>query len=109
KRYKAKNIRRAPVKLSRRLNMHAATTSAKKNSFRSAPRIVSGRFSDRNTGLRCMIIRLKQVSDAKEPEKEIHRQDSHAEAKQEPGKGALSAAFPEGEREAADNNSDQGE
>ena len=50
-RYKRKKISTPPSKLLRRLKVAAPRHMAKKKSFRSAPRIVSGRESDRDTRL----------------------------------------------------------
>src|SRR5260370_34153828 len=74
--YSAKNIPTAPAKLFNRLNTHAPITSAKKNSFRSAPRIVSGRFNDRKTGLVCIVV-PSEVLDPEQPSQEVNREDGH--------------------------------
>src|SRR5260370_30567576 len=81
---------------------------AKKKSFRSAPRIVSGRDSDRCTRLirlasaMCFSLRDAAVSAAWEkPRKEIYRCDSHADAKEHAGKHALRAPFTEGKGETS--------
>src|SRR5277367_3232582 len=51
KRYKRRKISTPPSKLLRRLKVAAPRHMAKKKSFLSAPRIVSGRESDRDTRL----------------------------------------------------------
>src|SRR5882762_2716106 len=76
KRYRAKKIPAAPARLFSRLNTHAPMTSAKKNSFRSAPRIVSGRFNDRKTGLVCIVIASEELN-PEQPSQEVNREDSH--------------------------------
>src|SRR6266852_9176384 len=77
KRYSAKNIPTAPARLFSRLNTHAPITSPKKNSFRSAPRIVSGRFNDRKTGLVCMVV-PSEVLNPEQPSQEVNREDGHS-------------------------------
>src|SRR6267154_836604 len=78
KRYNAKNMPTPPARLFNRLNTHAPITSAKKNSFRSAPRIVSGRFNDRKTGLVCIVIASGGLN-PEQPSQEVHCQHCHSE------------------------------
>jgi hypothetical protein len=77
---------------------------AKKKSFRSAPRIVSGRESDRCT----LLIRLasatcfsfQDLRDSvarKKPRQEIHCCDGHANAEEHTGEHTFRASFTEGE------------
>src|SRR5690242_10162680 len=79
---------------------------AKKKSFRSVPRIVSGRESDRCTRLirlpsaMCFSLRDACISaSGKKPRQEIHRCDCHSDAKEHAGKHTLRAAFTEGKGE----------
>src|ERR1700730_3660147 len=86
---------------------------AKKKSFRSAPRTVSGRESERCT----LLIRRTSamcfdpsVSVAREkPRQEIHGGDSHADTEENTRKHTLRASFAEGERESGDDNGDERE
>src|ERR1700693_694136 len=89
---------------------------AKKKSFRSAPRIVTGREMARWTLLIrlasaiCFSIQNTVVSiTRKQPRQEIHRGDGHANAKQNPGKHPLRAAFTEGKGEASHDDGDERE
>src|SRR5260370_10514282 len=102
KRYNAKNMPTPPARLFNRLNTHAPITSAKKNSFRSAPRIVSGRFNDRKTGLVCIVIASGGLN-PEQPSEEIHCQDGHPQTDNAACQGFLSSAFAEGERQATHN------
>src|SRR5271156_6773001 len=85
RKYSNKNISNPPNKLLRRLNVAAPRHMAKKKSFRSAPRMVSGRDNDRCT----LLIRLASAIRfsvrgrcdsiaGKQPREEIHRGDGHA-------------------------------
>src|SRR5260370_2949618 len=107
KRYSAKNIPTAPARLLSRLNTQAPMTSAKKNSFRSAPRIVSGRFNDRKTGLVCIVIASEGLN-PEQPSEEVHCQPFHSETENDAREGFLSATFAEGEGQAANNDGNQG-
>ena len=69
---------------------------AKKKSFRSAPRIVSGRDSERCTLLirlaSAMCVSPRDVRDSvagKEPRQEVDRCDGHANAEEHTGKHTL--------------------
>src|SRR5260370_9724584 len=102
--------------LASRLKVAAPRPMAKKKSFRSAPRIVSGGDSDRCTRLirlasaRCLSLRDAWVSAAgKKPRQEIHRCDSHADAKEHAGKHALRATFTEGKGETSHYNGNERE
>src|SRR5260221_6957315 len=103
-----------PSKLPRRLKVAAPRHMAKKKSFRSAPRIVRGRESERWTGL---ILRVcvtavspgSQQTSGKEPRHEVDGSDRHADAKQNPGEDTLRAAFAESEGQPGDDNCDQGQ
>src|ERR1700719_573594 len=102
-----KNISNPPSKLLSRLNVAAPRHMAKKKSFRSAPRIVSGRDSDRCTLLirlfSAMCLSLGDVRDlaaGEKPGQKIHRCDSHSNAEEHAGEDAFRATFPEGEGEA---------
>src|ERR1700722_214632 len=79
-RYRRKKISTPPSKLLRRLKVAAPRHMAKKKSFRSAPRIVSGRESDRDTRLirlgsatLASIGKLEKSTARKEPRQEVHR------------------------------------
>src|SRR5438094_7288202 len=83
---------------------------------RSAPRIVSGRNSDRCTRLIrlasaiCFSLRDAGASAAgKKPRQEIHRCDGHSDAKEHAGKHTLRAAFTEGKGETGQYNGNEGE
>src|SRR5580700_10388359 len=100
-----------PNRLLSKLNVAAPRHMAKKKSFRSAPRIVSGRDSVRGTLLirlvSAMCFPLGTVCDSvarKKPRQEIHCGDGHANAEEHAGKHTLRAAFTEGEREAGHDN-----
>src|ERR1700685_4657655 len=86
---------------------------AKKNSFRSAPRIVSGRDSDRCTlliRLACVMFSslLVGISGSREkPGQKVHCGDSHTHAKQHPGQHALRSTLPKSEREPRHHDRDQ--
>src|SRR6202451_4472648 len=89
----SKNISSPPNRLLSRLKVAAPRHMAKKKSFRSAPRIVSGRESDRWTLLillwsaMCSCFEGVRDSVAREkPRQEIHRGDRHADAKEHAGK-----------------------
>src|SRR6266850_992142 len=97
---------RPPNKLLSRLKVAAPRHMAKKKSFRSAPRIVSGRDSDRCTRLirlasaMCFSLRDAGISAAgKKPRQEIPRCDGHSDTKEHAGKHPLRAAFTEGKGE----------
>jgi len=69
---------------------------AKKKSFRSAPRIVSGRDSDRCTLLirraaaMCFSLWDARISVAgKKPRQEVHCRDGHSDAEKHAGKHTL--------------------
>jgi hypothetical protein len=81
---------------------------AKKKSFRSGPRIVTGRDNDRSALLIrlvyaiCFSLQDTGVSGAgKKPRQEVRCRDGHSDAEKHPGKHTLRAAFTEGEGEAA--------
>src|SRR6266704_5525493 len=89
---------------------------AKKKSFRSAPRIVSGRDSDRCTRLirlasaMCFSLRDAGVSASGEkPRQKVHRCNGHSDAKEHAGKHTLRAAFAEGKGETRNYNGNEGE
>src|ERR1700730_5473117 len=95
------------MRLPRRLNVAAPRHMAKKKSFRSAPRIVSGRDSDRCTLLirppSAMCLSVGDVRDlaaGEKPGQKIHRGDCHANAEEHAGENAFRATFTEGEGEA---------
>src|SRR5216684_8265296 len=88
KRYSAKNIPTAPARLFSRLKTHAPMTSAKKNSFRSAPRIVSGRFNDRKMGFVCMALASEGLN-PEQPCHEVHRQHGHPQPEHDTREGFL--------------------
>jgi hypothetical protein len=86
------------------LNVAAPRHIAKKKSFRSAPRIVSGRDSDRCT----LLIRLESAMcfsprdvresvAGKQPSEEIHGGDGHADAEQNACEYPFRATFTKGE------------
>src|SRR5713226_8203339 len=107
---------RPPNRLLRRLKVAAPRHMAKKKSFRSAPRIVSGRDRDRCTRLirlasaMCFSLRDAAISTAWEkPRKEIYRCDSHANAKEHAGKHTLRPAFTEGKGETRHYNGNERE
>src|SRR5260370_42295450 len=83
----------APARLFNRLNTQAPSTSAKKNSFRSAPRIVSGRFNDRKTGLVCIVV-PSEVLNPEQPSQEVNREDGHPRPEAKAGKGFLPPTSP---------------
>src|SRR6267142_2523040 len=104
---------RPPNKLLSRLKVAAPRHMAKKKSFRSAPRMVSGRDSDRCTALilRCWFmagrrLRFAQVS-RKEPSHEVDGRDGHTHAEENTGEDTLRAAFSEGEGQTGDDNRDE--
>src|SRR5271156_1937631 len=85
RKYKRKKIKTPPSKLLRRLKVAAPRHMAKKNSFRSAPRIVRGRESDRCTRFILRIsamyfsVRVVRYSIArKEPREKVHGGDGHS-------------------------------
>src|SRR5271154_6726328 len=105
-----------PRRLLSRLNVPAPRHMAKKKSFRSAPRIVSGRDSDRWI----LLMRLASAmfssfwdqrvsSTRKEPGQEVHGCDGHPDAEQHSGQNALRPAFTEGEGEAGHDDRDKRE
>src|SRR5271156_2657706 len=107
RKYSNRNISNPPNKLLSRLKVAAPRHMAKKKSLRSAPRIVSGRDSDRCT----LLIRLPSaiclshgdaddLAAGEKPGQKIHRCDSHANAEEHAGENAFRAAFAEGEGEA---------
>src|SRR5579872_5563146 len=104
-----------PSKLLRRLKVAAPRHMAKKKSFRSAPRIVSGRDNARCTLLirltsaTKVLLRVRLSVAGKKPRQEIHRRDSHADAEQHTCQHALRAAFTEGEGEAGHDNGNERE
>src|SRR5713101_8434138 len=105
-----------PSRLLSKLKVAAPRHMAKKKSFRSAPRIVSGRDSDLCTRLirlasaMCFSLRDACVSAArKKPRQEIHRCDGHSDAKEHAGKHTLGAAFTEGKGETRHYNGNEGE
>src|SRR5208282_3810267 len=111
RKYSNKNISNPPNRLLSKLKVAAPRHMAKKKSFRSAPRIVSGRDSERCTLLirlaSAMCVSLRDVRDSvagKEPRQEIHRCDGHTNAEEHTGKHPLRAAFTEGEGEACHDN-----
>src|SRR6266851_4702854 len=109
-----KNIISPPSRLLSRLKVAAPRHMAKKKSFRSAPRIVSGRDIDRCTRLIRLAsamrfsLRDADVSAAgKKPRQEVHRCDGHCDAKEHTSKHTLRAAFAEGKSEAGYYNGNQ--
>ena len=96
--------------------MAAPRHMAKKKSFRSAPRIVRGRESERCTRLIradvCHVFlrtRGEELIAGKEPSQEIHGGDGHSNAEQHASEYALGTAFAKGEGEAGDNDRDKRE
>jgi hypothetical protein len=92
-----------------------AKAHGEEESFRPAPRIVSGRDNDRCTLLIrlvaaiCFSLQDAGVSGAgKKPRQEVHCRDGHSEAEKHPGKHTLRAAFTEGEGEPGHDNRNQG-
>jgi hypothetical protein len=82
-----------------------------KKSFRSVPRIVSGRDNDRYTLLIrlvsaiCFSLQDTGVSGAgKKPRQEVRCRDGHSDVEKHPGKHTLRAAFTEGEGDPATTN-----
>src|SRR5580704_798851 len=76
---------------------------AKKKSFRSAPRMVSGRESDRCT----LLIRLVSAMcctppsrSRKEPSQKVHRSDRHSHAEQHAREDPFGSPFPKSESES---------
>src|SRR3984957_9794721 len=89
RKYKRKKIKSPPSKLLRRLKVAAPRHMAKKNSFRSAPRMVRGRERARCTRLIRLesamfrlFLKASESIAGKEPSQEIHGGDSHAAAEQ---------------------------
>src|SRR5271156_6238695 len=100
RKYSNRNIRSPPNKLLSRLKVAAPRHMAKKKSFRSAPRIVSGRDSDRCT----LLIRLesdmcfprrdvRESVAGKQPSEEIDGGNGHADAEQNAREYAFRATF----------------
>src|SRR6266849_2817050 len=88
-----------------RLKTPAPIIREKKNSFLSAPRIVSGRFRDRNTGLTRV---GRMLGGGKEPGHEIDGADGHADAEDDAGESSLTAAFPKRENQAGNDDRHKG-
>src|SRR5271155_4663413 len=108
KKYSNKNISSPPNKLLSRLKVAAPRHMAKKKSFRSAPRIVSGRDSDRCTLLirlasaMCFSVRNVRESVAgKKPREKIDGGDGHANTEEHAGKYAFGAPFTKSERKTS--------
>src|SRR5260370_4822112 len=99
--------------LASRLNVAAPRHMAKKKSFRSAPRIVSGRDSDRWTLLTRLASAmysssfLRRSGAGKQPREKVHRRDCHANAEQHTRENAFRSPLAESERQARHNNRDQ--
>src|SRR5438046_8192423 len=92
RKYRRQDMRIPPNRVLSKLSTPAPIIRAKKNSFRSAPKIVRGRLSVRNTGL----VRVWCMLDGgKEPSHEIDRADRHTDAEDHAGEGPLSAPFAE--------------
>src|SRR5207302_5060725 len=111
--YKRRNMRTPPERLFSKLNVAAPRHIAKKNSFRSAPRIVSGRESERWTELILRafvmtVLRSKPVS-RKQPGHEVDRGNGHPNAKENAGEDALRAALAEGEGQSGDDDGNEGQ
>src|SRR6266481_5778041 len=105
---------RPPNKLLSRLKVAPPRHMAKKKSFRSAPRMVSGRDNDRCTllirrvsGKCCSPRELRESAARKEPREEIHGGDRHADTEENARQHSLRAAFPEGEGQPCDHNGDE--
>src|SRR5262249_2861158 len=106
-----RKIRMPPARLFRRLKVAAPRHIAKKNSFRSAPRIVRGRESDLCTGLilRCCVTAFLSIPrSGKEPGHEVAGGDGHADTEENAREHALRAAFTEGKGEPRDDNRHEG-
>src|SRR5579885_1514859 len=100
--YSNRNIRIPPNKVFIRLKTPAPMSRAKKKSFRSTPRMVSGRLSERNTGL----VRLVCMSGSgKEPGHEIDGTNGHSDAEDDAGHGAFRSALAKGENQSAHDDS----
>src|ERR1700723_1896048 len=88
-------------------------TRATKNSRRSAPRTVSGRFMALNTRftLRSAAVDMDRllslVLARKEPGHEVHCADCHADAEDDAGEHPFGLAFAIREHQAADDDCDQ--
>src|ERR1700691_6113913 len=114
RKYSNKNISNPPNKLLSRLKVAAPRHIAKKKSFRSAPRIISGRDSVRGT----LLIRLDSAIEfsvqewrasgpGKHPSQEIYGCDGHADDEEHAGKYTLRTTFTEGEGEADHDDGDE--
>src|SRR5271168_1530997 len=107
------NIRIPPRRLDSRLNVAAPRHMAKKKSFRSAPRIVSGRESERWTLLTRLASAmyssgfLRGALAGKQPREEIHRRNCHANAEQHAGENAFRSTLAESERQTCHDNRHQ--
>src|SRR5271169_5218413 len=89
KTYSTKKINTPPSKLLSRLNVPAPRHMAKKKSFRSAPRMVRGRDSERCTRLIRLaftivvpVNRFRVPVSGKEPGHEVDGGDGHAHAEE---------------------------
>src|SRR5690349_11663584 len=106
-------MRMPPERLLSRLNVAAPRHIAKKNNFRSAPRMVSGRESDRWTGLilRVFVMRLLRLQPTswKQPGHEVDGRDSHPDAKEDPCEDTFRAPFAEGEGQTGHDDGHEGE
>src|SRR5215467_15312579 len=93
-----------PARLFRRLKVAAPRHMAKKNSLRSAPRMVRGRESERYTGLIlcCIIAVTPRPRSGEEPGHEVDGSDGHADTEKNAGQHTLRTAFSECECEPGD-------
>src|SRR5579884_1208047 len=111
--YRSRKTSAPPRRLPSRLKVAAPRHMAKKKSFRSAPRMVSGRERDRCTGLlrrsRAMRISPVQAVSWKEPGEKVDGGNGHADAEEDAGKDALRTAFAERECQTGDDDRDEGE
>src|SRR5580704_2421311 len=104
KKYSIKNISRPPNKLLSRLKVAAPRHMAKKKSFRSAPRIVRGRESERCTlfirlaaAMRFSVRNVRESVAGKQPREKVHGGDGHTDTEQNAREYAFRATFTKGE------------
>src|SRR5579859_3764429 len=106
-------MRSPPSRLPKRLKVAAPRHMAKKKSFRSAPRMVSGRESDRCTGLILrvcvMAISWFHQTSREQPCQEVDGGDRHANTEKNTGKHALRASLAKGEGQTGDDDRDEGQ
>src|ERR1700739_3654810 len=100
-----------PSKLPSKLKVAAPRHMAKKNSFRSAPRMVSGRESERCTGFvrlwYVMASSLCRRASGKQPGEKIDGGDGHTDAEENASEDTFRAAFSKSEREPGHDDRDE--